>query len=155
MEIFRRSIRDKENSLQQMRNVKVQQRKSLENMDMNCIKALEWIENNEDKFSRKIWGPIGLEIEVPEKNAASAVESALGFNIMTSFVTECRHDYNLLVSEFNDRLKMKITIYNIEGGESTEKPARPYSDEKMAELKSRFGIAGYVEEVCMLFANAG
>uniref|UniRef100_H3HCN8 Structural maintenance of chromosomes protein 5 n=1 Tax=Phytophthora ramorum TaxID=164328 RepID=H3HCN8_PHYRM len=40
--------------------------KTLQRADPDCIRAAEWVKNNQDKLKRRVWGPLALEMKLNE-----------------------------------------------------------------------------------------
>jgi hypothetical protein len=50
--------------LERLDNEDVQRRLALQRADPDCIRAADWVKNNQHRLKRKVWGPIALEVRL-------------------------------------------------------------------------------------------
>ena len=48
--------------LETLENEDVQRRLALQRIDPDCIRAADWVKNNQYRLKRKVWGPVALEV---------------------------------------------------------------------------------------------
>ncbi|KAG9409482.1 Structural maintenance of chromosomes protein 5 [Aphanomyces cochlioides] len=136
-----------ESQLARLENEHFQRQKFLGHKDRDCIEAYEWIQRNKDQFQRKVWGPIALEVQVKEKLHAKYLEDTLQNYVLTSFVVECNHDYNVMIRQFNEGSK-RLGVHVFTLMDARIKPFnRPYTDSQFGQLKSEFKMACYLDEL--------
>ena len=137
-------VRNKESKLNHLNDAILQKRHKIRELDAHAYKALEWIDAHRHAFTRKVWGPIALEINVPNREHSDMVEAAFGMNKLTSFATECREDYSTLM-KYSDDNNVKITVFTVENGEyrSTDRMAPAL----LNNLSSQYGIQGVLADV--------
>ncbi|KAE9138658.1 Structural maintenance of chromosomes protein 5 [Phytophthora fragariae] len=130
-------------------NEDVQRRLALQRADPDCIRAADWVKNNQHRLKRKVWGPIALEMKLNETIHAKYVEDTLPKWLLAALVTECYDDYNTILRELNngnsDR-RIKASILNVEDGKC-HAVHRPYSTEQMNDYSGRYGMRGYLDEL--------
>jgi len=114
--------------------------------DKNMQQVYEWVNQNRKLFRRKIWGPIVLEVDTKDNNAANFLENHVSNAVLKSYVVECREDYHLLYREVREKRNWKVNIQVVEGGRVAE-PRRMYSHNMMDMLKREHGVTGYLDEV--------
>ncbi|KAF0683113.1 Aste57867_24801 [Aphanomyces stellatus] len=128
-------------------NEQLQKQKVLQRRDGDCMRAHEWVKNNPTKFRRKVWGPVALEIQVKEKLHAKYLEDTLQNWVLTTFVTECKEDYDVLVKELNEgSRRLGINVTNVPDGRAAQF-SRPYSASQLQRIQSEFGMTCYLDEV--------
>ncbi|GMF25919.1 unnamed protein product [Phytophthora fragariaefolia] len=132
--------------LEKLDNEDVQRRLALQRADPDCIRAADWVKNNQHRLKRKVWGPIALELN--ETIHAKYVEDTLPKWLLAALVTECYEDYNTILRELNngnsDR-RIKASILNVEDGKC-HAVHRPYSTEQMEGYREQYGMRGYLDE---------
>jgi chromosome segregation ATPase len=64
--------------LQDLQNVRKQRLEKLKEKDLDTFKAVQWLEENRDKFMGPVYEPMLLEINIKDPRYASAIESILG-----------------------------------------------------------------------------
>ncbi|KAG6580329.1 Structural maintenance of chromosomes protein 5 [Phytophthora cinnamomi] len=135
--------------LEKLDNEDVQRRLALQRADPDCIRAADWVKNNQHRLKRKVWGPIALEMKINEPIHAKYVEDTLPKWLLAALVTECYEDYNTILRELNngnsDR-RIKASILNVEDGKC-HAVHRPYSTEQMRDYSDRYGMRGYLDEL--------
>lgn len=74
----------------------------------NAFHALMWIRQNADKFKNAVYGPIFNEVRFANSLHAQWFENCISRTILLSFVTQCKEDYDLLLTEVRDRQGIPI-----------------------------------------------
>ncbi|EQC41215.1 hypothetical protein SDRG_01190 [Saprolegnia diclina VS20] len=140
-------IRRLDGQLGKLNNEQEQRKNALRKEDQSCMRAYEWLQKNQDKFRRKVWGPLALEIQVKDQFHAKCLEDTLQKWQLTSFVTECNEDYNTLIRELNEGSnRLGISITNVEDGKG-KVFSRPYTPAQLHELQTQYGMSCYLDEV--------
>ena len=67
-----------------------------------------WIRQNADKFKNAVYGPIFNEVRFADSLHAQWFENCISRTILLSFVTQCKEDYDLLLTEVRDRQGIPI-----------------------------------------------
>nr|WJN25108.1 structural maintenance of chromosome protein [Farysia itapuensis] len=96
-------------------NVREQRFEALRQSDDQVHKATLWIRDHQHLFRRPVYDPIVLEIQVKNTQYASAVESCIPWNVLKTIVCQTRADYDLLTRELLDKLRLRVTIAEVEG----------------------------------------
>ncbi|KAL4127820.1 hypothetical protein PRIC2_006819 [Phytophthora ramorum] len=134
--------------LEKLDNENVQRQLALQRADPDCIRAAEWVKNNQDKLKRRVWGPLALEMKLNEPIHAKYVEDTLPKWLLAALVTECYDDYNTILRELNngsDR-RIKASILIVENG-ICHGVHRPYSADQMNDYRERYGMMGFLDEL--------
>ncbi len=115
----------------------------------DACEAYEWVQKNKANFQGRVFGPIALEISLEgvapgEKHAkamAAMVELHLPQHMMTSFVVENDHDKNMLIHEFIETRKKKITVQRLHERWQQDLRKDFYSAENLQKL-APMGVKG-------------
>lgn len=86
----------------------------LKKIDRDTFKALEWLNQNRDRFKMTIYGPIMNEVSFREEIACKWFENTVRHDVMLSFVTQCTEDYDLFVQEVRTKLNMRVNVINVD-----------------------------------------
>jgi len=108
----------------------------------------QWIEENRKEFRRPVWGPIMCEVTTKTKNAAAFLENHVPYNLLKTFVVECREDEQFIYREVREKRNLPVNTILIRNGKLTDRPCL-YSDEKMNTLKQQHGVVGYLDDAFM------
>ncbi|CAI5743535.1 unnamed protein product [Hyaloperonospora brassicae] len=135
--------------LETLENEDVQRRLALQRVDPDCIRAADWVKNNQHRLKRKVWGPVALEIKLNETIHAKYVEDTLPKWLLGALVTECYDDYNTILHELksgDSGRHIKASILNVEDGKC-HAFNRPYSSDKINDYRERYGMTGFLDEL--------
>lgn len=177
MDSEQRKVRSK---LDKLENEDVQRRLALQRADPDCIRAADWVKNNQRRLKRKVWGPIALEVsdavvyacrflrvlanspmftsalliqmKLNEMIHAKYVEDTLPKWLLGALVTECYDDYNTILRELNNGNSDRRIKASILNVEDGRCHAvnRPYSSDKMNDYRDRYGMMGFLDEVSVI-----
>ncbi|KAH9098698.1 hypothetical protein Ae201684P_017909 [Aphanomyces euteiches] len=87
------------------------------------------------------------KVQVKEKLHAKYLEDTLQNYVLTSFVVECNHDYNVMIRQFNEGSK-RLGVHVFTLMDARIKPFnRPYTDSQFRQLTSEFKMACYLDEL--------
>jgi hypothetical protein len=125
-----------------------------------ALRIRQFINNNPNKFRRRVYGPVALELNVRDEQKAAMVEKAVGRRMMMAFVTECDADRKAFVRHIEGDLRiLGVSLYNIENGTfhvqdyngngqraQRGRLQRPYTPARFAELQ-RYGVVAYMDEL--------
>ncbi|KDO35052.1 hypothetical protein SPRG_01116 [Saprolegnia parasitica CBS 223.65] len=140
-------IRRLDAQLGKLNNEQEQRKHALSTADPSCMRAYDWLQKNQEKFRRKVWGPLALEIQVKDPFHAKCLEDTVQNWQLTSFVTECNEDYNTMVRELNEGAnRLGISVTNVEDGKGKSFD-RPYTPAQFHEMQTQYGMSCYIDEV--------
>jgi len=88
------------------------------------------------------------EVNTKTKNAAAFLENHVNYNLLKTFVVECREDEQFIYREVREKRKLPVNTILIRNGKLTDRP-QMYSDEKMNILKQQHGVVGYLDDAFM------
>ncbi|ETW03539.1 hypothetical protein H310_04967 [Aphanomyces invadans] len=133
--------------LAKLDNEKLQRQRILASQDRDCMRAYDWVQQNTSRFQRKVWGPIALEIHVNDKLQAKFLEDTLQNYVLTSFVVECREDYDTMLSALNEgSQRLGVNVLQLDEGR-IKAFQRPYSPSQFQTLQDELGITCYLDEL--------
>jgi structural maintenance of chromosomes protein 5 len=104
----------------------------------NEIKAMNYLENNKEKFDKDVIGPLGMYINVKDPDLASIINSELQSNV-NAFIVQTNDDEKHL-RRIGEKVKI-FTIKNIE----IEPLRSPYSPQVLQSCEE-FGFQGFLRE---------
>ncbi|GMH78800.1 hypothetical protein TL16_g07942 [Triparma laevis f. inornata] len=130
--------------LGKIRNIKQQKRHKIYSHQPQIRKICEWIDNNSDKFRKKVFGPIGACIDAKNEDVAKYVDQHVANAVLQAFVVQTQADYDLLYSNIREKHKIPINIELVENG--GRESNREYSPKRMEQMKSQFGILGFLDQ---------
>ncbi|CAO1614814.1 unnamed protein product [Parajaminaea phylloscopi] len=119
-------------SLDSARDHKLQM---LRQADPHAEKAVQWLRSNQNKFQKKVFEPVMLELSVKDDRLATYVEGCINWIQMRTFVCQTRADYDLFTRELIDRQKLRLNVSELEGGRTIQQleQQRPYT---LAEIQA-------------------
>jgi structural maintenance of chromosomes protein 5 len=132
-----KQVQDK---LARMMNEGAQRKARIFRQNPQLAKIHEWIEANRSQFRRSVWGPIACEISPQSEEAATFIEQHVPNTFLKAFVVESKEDEDKLYDAVRNRLKLPINIIVSENGR-LDPCKRPYSDQKMAVLRSEHDVS--------------
>ncbi|OQS06867.1 structural maintenance of chromosomes protein 5 [Thraustotheca clavata] len=140
-------LRRVDSQLERLNNEQVQRKNHLTRADKDCMRAYDWVQNNLNRFRRKVWGPLALEIQVKNPVHAKCLEDTLQNWQLTCFVTECREDSDLLIRELNEGAqRIGVSVINVQDARCGSID-RPYTKDQLDELRANYGMSCYLDEV--------
>lgn len=125
--------------LAQLDNVPQQRLEKIRAADENVYRATMWLRENQHRFRKPVHEPVLLEISLKDQSYAAAVESCIPFTVQKSFVCQTREDYDLFTRELIDKMKMRLTVAEVEG--ITLDSMRP---DVPREQLTEYGFDGYI-----------
>ncbi|RHZ16766.1 hypothetical protein DYB28_010754 [Aphanomyces astaci] len=129
-----------DDKLARLENANLQRQKVLGSRDRDCMRAFEWVQKNSAMFQRKVWGPIALEVQLTDRLYAKYLEDTLQNYVLTSFVVECREDYNTMLRELNEG-SQRLGVNVLQLDEGRIKPfQRPYSASQIKSFQENLGM---------------
>ncbi|XP_026451778.1 structural maintenance of chromosomes protein 5-like [Papaver somniferum] len=101
--------------------------------------AYRWLKEHRHEFKKEVYGPILLDVTVPDKDHASYLENHVASYIWRSFVAQDADDRDILV----DGLKQfDVPVLNYVGGRGNERAPLQLSEEMQ-----KFGIYSRLDQV--------
>ncbi|KAI9873354.1 MAG: Structural maintenance of chromosomes protein 5 [Pleopsidium flavum] len=115
-----------------------QQAQKLRQASRDTAQAWGWIQQNQDKFEKPVFGPPIVECSVKDLKYVDAIESIFQSNDFLAFTVQTRGDFKLLQEQLYGRMKLaEINIRTVLGGLDQFRP--PVSEQDMG----RYGFEGW------------
>ncbi|OJJ69965.1 hypothetical protein ASPBRDRAFT_647418 [Aspergillus brasiliensis CBS 101740] len=89
-------IKQAERQLQNLESQAGQQENKLARLSADSVRAYHWIQQNQDKFEKEVFGPPMVTCSVKDPKYADAVESFLQRTDFMAFTTQTRNDFRTL-----------------------------------------------------------
>lgn len=106
--------------------------------------AIEWIENNKNKFVGQVYMPMALLINVTNPDNAKHVESVIPLRDLIAFGVDNPADAKVLINELRTKLKLQINVivYNQDLNLNKYKPSVDPT-----RIPANFDFTGYINEM--------
>ncbi|KAF9024415.1 P-loop containing nucleoside triphosphate hydrolase protein [Hymenopellis radicata] len=138
-----RQVAGKKEDIKKLDDVDVQKLNNLSQWNRDTAETVRWLRQNKDKFQMEVFEPPCLSVSVTNRQYAAAVEAVIGGS-HTTFVTQCKEDYDTFNRIVNDTpavcgRRIRVTAWHRpkRDGMYTEPPC---TREELKEL----GFDGYV-----------
>ncbi|XP_022244453.1 structural maintenance of chromosomes protein 5-like isoform X3 [Limulus polyphemus] len=103
-------IKGTERHLNKIKDVGCQRLEMLRRKNKSAYDAVIWLRENEQKYKKKIYEPIMLQINVKNPEWAKYVEAQIPFNDMIAFVCEDEEDLESFMKTLRDEQNLKINV---------------------------------------------
>jgi hypothetical protein len=118
-----------------------QQEAKLERASKHSYQAYKWLQDNQDKFEKEVFGPPIVTCSVKDPKYANAVESLLQRTDFIAFTTQTRNDFRTLQRALN--IEMRLHDISIRTSTTPLENFRPpVSDEELRSL----GFDGWAKD---------
>lgn len=108
---LRQQITRAQEELKDLKSQTGQQTNKLKKTSSDTARAWEWVQNNQQLFEAKVYGPPIVECSVKDSRYANAVETMLQSNDFLAFTCTSRNDFNTLQEQLYGSLNLSdITI---------------------------------------------
>lgn len=133
-------IRSLDQELRKLSNAKERQLMDLRSRNSDAYNALQWLNSNQHLFQKKVYGPLILEVTIPDPYHARCFEVNTPNYLFDIFVCQTQHDYELFLTNIKDKQALNVNASN---AEKISLDAGPPDD---VELIKRFGCSGYLSD---------
>ncbi|RHZ57589.1 hypothetical protein CDV55_104570 [Aspergillus turcosus] len=134
-------IKRAEQQLHSLASQSGQQEAKLERASKHSYQAYKWLQDNQDKFEKEVFGPPIVTCSVKDPKYADAVESLLQRTDFIAFTTQTRNDFRTLQKALN--IDMKLHDISIRTSTTPLENFRPSVSD--GELKS-LGFDGWAKD---------
>ncbi|KNG86566.1 structural maintenance of chromosomes 5 smc5 [Aspergillus nomiae NRRL 13137] len=94
-------VKESEQHLQRLDSQSGRQEEKLKQLSYETYKAYQWIQQNQDKFEKEVFGPPVVTCSVKDAKYADALESLFQRTDLMAFTVQCRNDFRTLQRELN------------------------------------------------------
>lgn len=91
-----RLIKQAEQQLKNLDSQSGRQEMKLKQASSDTFRAYQWLQTNQDKFEKEVFGPPMMTCSVKDPQYADAIESLLQKSDFTAFTTQTRNDFKTL-----------------------------------------------------------
>lgn len=116
-----------------------QQEHKLQQLSRDSYQAWKWIQEHEDQFEHKVYGPPLIECSLKDPKYANAIESLFQENDFKAFTAQSRNDFYMLQRVLNREMKLQDVSLRVCSSSSADQFQPPLSD---TELRS-CGMEGW------------
>ena len=117
-----------------------QQNLKLSNINSDAFKAWEFIQKNQNKFEKQVFGPPIVECSVKDLNFVHMVETVIQSGDLTALTVQTKRDFDMLHRILHEELKLvRLSIRTVTVG--LERFAPPTIDQT---TMNRYGFSGWV-----------
>ncbi|XP_057458150.1 structural maintenance of chromosomes protein 5-like [Lotus japonicus] len=103
------------------------------------FEAYKWVRENRYKFNKDVYGPVLLEVNVPNQKHAQYLEGQVAHHVWKSFITQDSGDRDLLVKNLKF---FDVPILNYTGGDNHQR--RPF---EISEDMRALGIYSRLDQI--------
>ncbi|NWT05556.1 SMC5 protein, partial [Mionectes macconnelli] len=126
--------------LGQLNNIMKMKEENLKGRFRDTYSALMWLRKNKDKFKKKVYEPMMLEINPRDSRHAKYVENHISNDDMRAFVFESQEDMEMFLIRDNQKLRVNAVCAPAESW-AESLPSRP-----IEELR-QYGFFSYLREL--------
>ncbi|KUI74467.1 Structural maintenance of chromosomes protein 5 [Cytospora mali] len=85
----------------------------LRNVDTDVASAWKWLQDNESKFEKPVFGPAMLTCSMKDKRYSDQVQSLLQRDDLLCFTAQTRNDHKKLTDRFFRDMKLAVTVRTV------------------------------------------
>ncbi|KAI1335364.1 hypothetical protein F5Y15DRAFT_420026 [Xylariaceae sp. FL0016] len=100
----------------------------------------DWLQENRGQFVKEVFGPPMLTCSVKDKRYSNAIQSLLGQEDFTCFISQTTEDHKRLSEQFYGKMKLSVTIRTCGSDFSSFRPPIP------SDQARQMGLDGYAIE---------
>ncbi|XP_065060120.1 structural maintenance of chromosomes protein 5-like [Rhopilema esculentum] len=115
----------------------------LNQIDKNAYNAVQWLNNNRNKFKGRVFEPIMLQINLKNPSDAKYLESTIAHRDLIAFVCEYAEDQQVFLHEVRDKQNIPVNVVNPPPNQSLS----DYKPNKPIEEIRRFGFTKFVSDL--------
>jgi structural maintenance of chromosomes protein 5 len=108
-----------------------QQEHKLQHLSRDCYRAWKWIQEHQDEFEHKVYGPPIIECSLKDPKYANAIESLFQENDFKAFCAQSISDFNKLQRVLNREMKLHDVSLRVCSNGSMEQFRPPLSEEEL------------------------
>lgn len=102
--------------------------------------AWDWIQNNQDQFKGRVFGPAILECSIRDARLAAAVETMITQSELLAFTVTCKEDFTFLTKQLFT--KMRLVDINIRSAPSADLAS--FKPPCSAQQLNSYGLEGWI-----------
>lgn len=128
--------------LKELDDLRAQKVENLRRWNKDAHNGYLWLRENENKFEKKVYGPVALEVTVPNPLHARYLEMVTPGWVITAFICQTPKDHDTLLQELYDKQKLRVSaMYN-----EPYDPRRNPNPCPLEEL-TNYGVSHFMDQV--------
>ncbi|PLB49249.1 P-loop containing nucleoside triphosphate hydrolase protein [Aspergillus steynii IBT 23096] len=139
--VKKEDLKSTEQQLQGLDSQAGRQEAKLKQVSPDSFKAYKWLQENQDKFEHKVFGPPIVECSIKDPKYADAVESLLQKTDFTAFTTQSRNDFRTLQRSLN--MEMRLHDISIK---TSSVPLENFQPPVSGEEIQKMGFDGWAKD---------
>lgn len=134
-------VKELELHLQRLDSQSGRQEEKLKQLSHDSYKAYQWIQANQDKFEKEVFGPPVVTCSVKDPKYADAIESLFQRNDFIAFTVQSRNDFRTLQRELNIGQKLhEISI------KTSSVPLESFGPPRSEDEIRKLGFDGWAKD---------
>lgn len=113
-----------------------QRESRLESMSRDTFRAWKWIKENQQRFSKEVFGPPAITCSIRDPRMADAVEACFGQGDFKIITVQTMEDYRLLQEELTRKQRLHDISLRVHRSDNLTNFSPPMSDEDL----TKFGL---------------
>ena len=107
--------KEKEQLLQTRKNAKISILMKKFQNGRDILKAMKWLENNQDQFAGHVYDPLLIHIDVENATQnAKYLENVIPIRDIQAFAAENANDANMLMRQFREVMNLKVIVVQVD-----------------------------------------
>lgn len=96
--------------LKEINDIGNRRMQKLSQVDKEAFDAVQWLNNNKNKFKGHVYEPILLQINLKNSDDAKFLEAIVSFRDLVAFVCESQEDQNLFLQEVREKQNLAVNV---------------------------------------------
>ncbi|KAL8824374.1 MAG: hypothetical protein Q9191_005097 [Dirinaria sp. TL-2023a] len=113
----------------------------LSRISPDSYKAWQWVQNNQDQFEKRVFGPVMIECSIKDPKWVDMIESLFGRSTFITFTVQTKNDLKKFMTQVHEVMGLS-EINTRMATASLEEFQHPCSDEEL----SRYGLDGWASD---------
>ncbi|XJO76391.1 hypothetical protein BDV3_006922 [Batrachochytrium dendrobatidis] len=127
----------KATELEQLDQIRHRKLAALKRGDKDAYNATMWLQDNLSMFEKHVFEPICMEVNLKDTRYAAVLETLVKPSHNTTFVTQCKQDYNRFCEEVISIRKWRVNVVYF------DRPLSSWTPEHPRQLITQLGFDGY------------
>ncbi|KAK3930595.1 Structural maintenance of chromosomes protein 5 [Frankliniella fusca] len=116
IDVMKGELQEVDRELSRVQNQRGLRMSMLREINNNAAQAVEWVEANRNLFSKPVYLPMLVELDV-NPQFARYVETAIGYNDLIAFVCESAEDTKIIIDNCRKRMGLRVNVLQSDAAE--------------------------------------
>ncbi|KAI0203312.1 P-loop containing nucleoside triphosphate hydrolase protein [Astrocystis sublimbata] len=121
----KKELEDLEREATNLNSQKGKRQAQLKNVNADAAKGWEWLQENQDKFEKEVFGPPLLTCSITDTTYSNQIQSLLQIDDFLCFICQTPSDHKKLSNQFYGKLGISVSIRTCGSEFSSFRPAIP------------------------------